>query len=954
MDADPFTPERNAIAVGALPVGIAMDPTGCQAIIPNAGTCDLTVLNANSAIDTAIPNLVTRVRVFDGGNNRLLAKPSAIAPVPDQQPRTTMNACPSDPNDPAYADPERLVYIAYPACNLVAAVDIGMGPQGLQAVVRGAISFAGGTPTVVSNLAALNCPMQCGAATSTPLSTAPRPVALNVVFTSLGGLQLFIGAENSEIVSVVPLDSTTFLPQSGGTIGSINLAGTGGILGIKATGAIPMGGANGVPSTNLFNFIYAIGADRTVRVADVQRLLECDTQVDIRELHGLHNPALFNCIGVGAQIGAPPAIPMHPPRRRTGARSPGIQLPNDVVPLDVAFANVPANQQSLAISPTNMGGTFAFINGSDGFTYVVNVNDDIYPDDEDPNDPLAVNLALAIPHQLRDALPRGAEAQACDYTPADPTEAAGVRLNKAPVYSQNASVLANDLSYMLPSLLTVNCLLAPGGGLTPIEELAYPAPPPVRANAYPDLRSVPSETWTITWEGPLSADSTLVAINGPPVRAGTLLIDDQGRLVIADDAHRVCATGIQAGDILDLVACNTINGDADCGLGETCYLHPDAPTGLTKGLCIPQGTDNNVVGPCREFLIANRRYTVADAFADHLVLTPRRRVLRTSPLDGCSSAAQCQQLYTVEKQLTVDTHPLLLGFPVADTTHTFACETDASRQSDGSAGVPRCFMTCGQDTDCESGFVCSNGHCVEGVVPDPACLSAVQNYTLRAGDAFAVIGSFTGFLHNREAGPNGHCQTTATPDLLRVGRIPLRPRDNMGAPVSCTGNAPLQTPNPCIEAVTEVENYVPLTNPLGGCNDTANQDVRQRSIPRAVLFQNPAIRVHLVDTETTGDQVCREDLLGRQLAPNVTISPYSPAFTDYSMTFNIVGGFTPLQVITDPGSVSAFPVSVSPSPDGRLWILDQGDRPGQRTGAIFTFDPNAASSSLPFNFIPIL
>ena len=60
------------------------------------------------------------------------------------------------------------------------------------------------------------------------------------------------------------------------------------------------------------------------------------------------------------------------------------------------------------------------------------------------------------------------------------------------------------------------------------------------------------------------------------------------------------------------------------------------------------------------------------------------------------------------------------------------------------------MMGCEVDDDCIAGTVCTgDGVCVEGVVPPSECVAAIQRYQLRVGEAFALVGDRTGYLHGR-------------------------------------------------------------------------------------------------------------------------------------------------------------------------------------------------------------
>ena len=49
------------------------------------------------------------------------------------------------------------------------------------------------------------------------------------------------------------------------------------------------------------------------------------------------------------------------------------------------------------------------------------------------------------------------------------------------------------------------------------------------------------------------------------------------------------------------------------------------------------------------------------------------------------------------------------------------------------------------------------GYCMEGVTPPQSCVNAPQRYELRAGEAFAVVGTRSGFLHSIISDSTGSC-----------------------------------------------------------------------------------------------------------------------------------------------------------------------------------------------------
>ena len=75
----------------------------------------------------------------------------------------------------------------------------------------------------------------------------------------------------------------------------------------------------------------------------------------------------------------------------------------------MAISQVPKSAEQLTgRTPLDMSGTFAFVSTTRGFVYVVNIDDDNFPDfdtsstENDPNAPAAATFPLALAHQLRD------------------------------------------------------------------------------------------------------------------------------------------------------------------------------------------------------------------------------------------------------------------------------------------------------------------------------------------------------------------------------------------------------------------------------------------------------------------------------------------------------------------------------------------------------------------------
>ncbi len=922
QDPDPLTPGKSGIAIGELPVGIATDPIGCYLASANAGTCDMSTLDITSALDADPAVNVSQLTVMNSSGQALRAKPSAIIGTPATG--TIGVQCP--------ATATGLVYVAYPRCHLVAAVDLSSG------VVKAGISYdSSGVPSIIPDVSTLSCPDECGGGVTT---AGIEPSSLDLQLDPNSSRRLLaIGAPNSNAVTLVELDINN-LPASLSQIAYSSQDPTSpiGITNLAITPQIGMGGSDGSINDDSakggqFQFVYAIATDNTVRVADILSLRkECDTQVDPRLIDSDQDVKQLSCFPVGD-----PATPA----RRPGARGPGIELVGHATPTSVAAFKVDtypddtraADCADPSYCPTKLVGYFAVVTSADGASYIVNIDDDDFADYKNQSAPLSTPMSQTLAHQLRDGIQqRGllsteqdpsctgsscAQVQVCDNAGPDPDASTGntggPRTPVAPAATLPAGYVSNAKSGELPSIRTVECqseIDAPNG--TPISELMFSAPVAVRDLEFPDLRGLRSdETWTLTYQGDLSGDTIDTAANGPPIREAQMFVTSDG-MELSDPSGPFCSTGVEPYDIVQFRGCDPTLGDSDCPLGYTCYVHPDSQI-TNLGACMLSYEADRLADACKEFLISLRRYTVGHATTGELVLLPRTHVLRTSPLDGCTSDAQCQMLadYALQNNSSVD--------PVDDTTapdtHTWACQADANRKPGiGPDGDPlrRCIEACATDTDCDAGTVCQNGSCMEGIEPPQSCVNSSQRFELRASEAFTVTGTQSGFIHPIIADAAGNCVTDPTASPFQVGRIPL------SAP-ACDPNADPRTglkgdgtydANPCSLTTNqfEVDNQFQPTTCAG-----PSAMLQTRAAP-ALRFHNRGMTLTLVDPTYPGDARCLGDRAG-----GLDDVPMVP--DGYSLSFRQTAGFLPLTLAIAP----AFPIKVVRGPSESIWVIDDGD-----------------------------
>lgn len=898
QDATALTPGKNSLSVGSLPVAIAADAAGCHMVTANAGSCDLSIIDVNRAIARSSEPTVRKQIVQTPTGVPVRAKPAAM--ISSQDDRLIGQACP--------AEPDGLYYVAYPDCHAVAVVRADTG------TVQASIRFAADGTALIAD-GELTCADECS---GDAVTDGARPVTLDVADDPANGtIRLAVGLDNRPVVTVVDLDPT-WLPVQ---IEQVELSGDVGLLDVAISPQIGVGGRGNVddaPGTDQAQFVYGVATDGSVRVAEVfDQDTECDTQADPRFLLDVADASQFTCIPVG--------LPGGPPRRAL-AEGPGIRIPGtDAVPVSVTIARSGIGEPAQDIAPTRLIGTFAYVGLSSGIIAVVNIDDDNYDDLLlTADDPFKAQLPLAMPHQPRDSFAnRVARTQTMQGTQLLPicksngiaTSAGGPRAQEAPAQLIRTSSIAESKAFELPFLRQLDC----NGmdGRAPVSEISMNAPDTVRLETFPDWKALQlDETWTVTWEGSLSTDTVDTAIDGPAVRSGYVEVAGGG-IKVHDDARPFCAIGVEDRDTVVLRGCDPTRGDAQCGPGQTCYVHPDSTQ--AAGACLPRDQVADLAGECRDFLVSSRKFAVKRAFANELELIERRRTLRTTPVDGCTSDAQCQTLADYEERLDNDTQPVSDMTPAS--SRTFACELDPSRPAVNGVNINRCVQTCQSSADCGAGGKCSGNRCIEAPVPPPQCVVGVQKYELQAADAFVVIGNVTGYLHRIIADPaTGRCVKDPAASPLLQGRIPL------AAPPCGVDAVTNISPNPCtiqVEHAEEVPTYA-----AGTCTKTGEQIVL-RDTP-AIRFHNPGLTLNIVDPVYPGDAQCIGDRAGG--LGNIPI-----VFPGYQMRFRQVAGFSTLAVASVRASYLARLVR---GPDNAIWVVDEGDILSQvlnARGAVFRF-----------------
>jgi hypothetical protein len=778
---------------------------------------------------------------------------------------------------------------------------------------------------------------------------------------------MIIGDFYNERIDIIPVDSSGNLgtprkvqlePDSSGV----------GAPGVRVLRVSPRGYAG--------KFLYAIARDGSVRVIDLDREVECETNPDPRWTNGnginLQDPAppedplpqarLLGCFPLGDPNGPP---------RAWYATSPGIHLAPGELPKDIAFVHVevPPGPITTSIAPPAAApgllvGDFAWIVTSDGRGTVVNIFDGCpQPNQQDEtkaNGPYTPMCALG-----NVALSRAQTVQHFGHPTPLLLDRLAHRLRGGHLRFQNPTTAGdtigmariadefNPFAVVVPSTSTVADAGAPGvdAGASPnlpgLFEEQLPTSliqtidtAPTRVITFVDPDRVLNELWSLAWEG---------LIPGTSRELGQWLPSGY----FTDSGGAWCLHGVKAGDKLFYTGCSQ---DADCDYTQQCVHDPAAPPDVVNGLCLttnmsdpkqPNLTVDHWSNVCGPLLRAQRKYRIVSARVQQPLpsgLAPPPPGTQPSPPNDMGSSSQATdflklaEIYEPEYRAQ-QTHKCTLDSDCSDVTIAPAggvqgnlatrCLADYDfAQTQQKWCLLGCDTAQGDDGRCGGDFECARStqgdlRCMRAPLDDKLfrqCFPELQNYEIHTGESFVVAGVSSGFAVDLSPDANGECQVPPQMNefvRLRQARVPLQPAD------TCALNSPLDSINtlPVVPVGSRPMTNVCLVPPAPG----------QLTQPQTIHFENGLFNIAVtIPKDSNG---------------NVIVPPDGT-----SVGFNIIGG----------GSLLAAPLGIDvqaedPSylvvgPDHQtVYIVDSGKQPtaaGLRGQLLRLFTPTQSVDHL--------
>ncbi len=349
------------------------------AVTANGGSCDLSVVRLQPIAELAAqPAVCYQKDALKNGqacpSHDCTAEtcPERIVPwLPDSagQRRTALYARPEWVEIAPWSKERRTAIVAYPTCGIVATVDLGCTDPTEKGCDRAtppgriweAVGFdITGQARILpgSELASLQCATDCGADAKGPLMPPPGTppdgggTTLKVFPASLAveaaGQRLLISDSLGDSVTFVDFDGSNAVTDEHRLIGTPRRL----RLDFDVLPESLRGGQRGLdsirisPRTPAGQFAYVVARDSSVRVIDLDREIECETNPDPRYLQAHagdiarvlpdelndSNARRLSCFPVQAKGAA--ATPRNPL-----AVSPGITLPNGSLPRDIGFVH---------------------------------------------------------------------------------------------------------------------------------------------------------------------------------------------------------------------------------------------------------------------------------------------------------------------------------------------------------------------------------------------------------------------------------------------------------------------------------------------------------------------------------------------------------------------------------------------------------------------------------------
>jgi hypothetical protein len=455
----------------------------------------------------------------------------------------------STPSDMIIHEESSAIYVLFPHCSLLARVTS-------DGTILDSWKTGEGTELLVNSMDTPRCPAEG------PVLDQSAPVddgefaEIYPYTMEIDGNDLYIGysaegGESSDQLLHATLDAS-------GNIGAVEsitvVEGTKGWRKLRIS-----------PETRWGKFLYGITRNGDVRVIRLSDNVECDANIDTREIAPLDiDDDLRGCMAAGSL------------KRNFVAKGPGITLGNSRKILDVSFFSFNEVDDSTDYKQKSAFlGTFAVLLSMDGILFLVNLDENFSSETyEYRYGSSYLWPEEVIAHRIRNTV----EIEGSYSNNGRP------RMNEIVSYYENYGV-----HY-----------------LTEGEPDIYVTDDASLQNVEGYLSRM--EMWSVTWEG-----------NLPDTARNSGVMENSGDNTLFEDlGGSFCSRGVRPGDILRVTGCYD---DYDCLIGYSCGRTPIQPFD-SYGLCFPEDLKNDFVVDCSQILASDREYLISEVLDSNLVLAP--------------------------------------------------------------------------------------------------------------------------------------------------------------------------------------------------------------------------------------------------------------------------------------------------------------------------------------------
>ncbi len=987
VDLSPETAGYGMLPVGGNPEALAASHDGCWVVTANRSSCDFTLVDpsrllvstfststAQVSSATGPGDVAHRLVVQTGSGRALHTSTGEIAFLPSPSPLSPPSAktgtCQDNPMPRAVA--------TFPSCDLVALLDFSF-ENGTATIVssyyvRGGFQAAGTEPVCPSDCAPAATSADSGVAPdgggagtaaldggTAPLDSGTAPLDSGTAAQAsptlyLQPLALVPDGTRVYVASMMDTAVTSLDISDAGLANPLRLElaeNPGGVtrlrLAVDSYAAQFVVGPDGsnVPVQGQFlnnrgKFLYAFTRDDSVRVVEVEDNAppqECDVNIILQrnEQDPTTSQLAPNCFPVGS---AP---------RRPLAQGPGIRIPTfsnpdspPPAPRDLAFADLEpiatdANVHSLS-------GQYGFLLGSNGLVYAINLAPgngvNSVPNNENPisqPDLACTGCSSTFKSSASSSCNNTCEPPTCPSTVTATNSFRDLRTVDCNIETPIAISIAPQRTAVLSnqSFATTASFSALDGPL--IKSFSYGSDVTPNWLDFPDLNTIVSRSWDVTWEGVLpGTDRRSGIVQGAPTTASAGVVTDAG--------GEFCTKGVQAGDIVMFPGC-TQNSDCQPDDQFSCQ----ATVSGANSMCLPiDGSASAALvndPKCSRLMGSRMRYEVTSSSSTSLVLGLKLDEVPKTKLNPCTQDSDCRpDVEHGQIQGARNDGGVGNGFECLSLNPQDTLNPDL-----------RCVERCSDDSQCRPGHVCGQvpgaypSLCVEAPPIDPTCFpQPMTRYQVQAGKSYMVYGSSMPSLHTgRVLNPGTAAETCAVDtsgDVSLVNRIPLSapecPKDNNFLAQASVGSTTfvqqltaLPGSNPCLYSGPYHDGDA-TESPDAGVNDSSH--IR-------AFFQNPQIRFVLANLDEYAG-----DLLSIHFELQYGFIPLTVQIPSYEVLVTLG-----TRILTGPTKTPESPIRLQNPPTSfvsypYLYVVDQGRSaltPASR-GQVLRINPRAGSNEI--------